>query len=369
MSNAGLLDQHFALQWVQQYIHLFNGDKSRVTIAGESAGAGSVMLQAMAYGGTRATELFVNAIGASPYLPMQYGYKDWIPPQAYYAFTIAAGCDVMDPYLHNGSLPIFECLQGKDSRTLINASMTVSQAGSYGTWAFLPVTDGTFVQDRPSVQFTSGKVNGVNGLFGNNANEGWAFVPQDLETEEELRKYLKITFPRFSNDNIKAILKTYPSSNAPEDPGAPLYAKNGEMGPTATNQSSVSSGQQQRANLIYGESTLSKHAKLQRPPTKADIFYSLSLLLARPSLQSTILHRPRLQIPILHPARNALHRSPRLLPLSSSHPTFLARLQHRLPHNLGELRHEIESLDQQPHRKWYLDGEPNSESDESLAGI
>lgn len=39
-----------ALQWVQQYIHLFNGDASRVTIAGESAGAGSVMLLGMAYG-------------------------------------------------------------------------------------------------------------------------------------------------------------------------------------------------------------------------------------------------------------------------------------------------------------------------------
>lgn len=42
--NAGLLDQHFGLQWVQAYIGLFGGNSSQVTISGESAGGGSVML-------------------------------------------------------------------------------------------------------------------------------------------------------------------------------------------------------------------------------------------------------------------------------------------------------------------------------------
>ena len=58
--NAGILDQLFALQWVQAYIELFGGDPSRVTISGESAGAGSVMLLDIAYGGTLGTSLFVN---------------------------------------------------------------------------------------------------------------------------------------------------------------------------------------------------------------------------------------------------------------------------------------------------------------------
>jgi hypothetical protein len=58
--NAGILDQHFALQWVQKYITCFGGDPSHVTISGESAGAGSVMLHDIAYGGTLGTSLFVN---------------------------------------------------------------------------------------------------------------------------------------------------------------------------------------------------------------------------------------------------------------------------------------------------------------------
>lgn len=60
MVNAGLLDQHFGLQWVQNYIHMFGGDGSRVTISGQSAGGGSVMLQDMAYGGSLGQSLFRN---------------------------------------------------------------------------------------------------------------------------------------------------------------------------------------------------------------------------------------------------------------------------------------------------------------------
>lgn len=57
--NAGLLDQRRALQWVQEHISKFGGDPSRVTIGGESAGAGSVMFHALGYGGQQ-TDLFSN---------------------------------------------------------------------------------------------------------------------------------------------------------------------------------------------------------------------------------------------------------------------------------------------------------------------
>ena len=53
-----MLDQEFAFQWIQRKISLFGGDPQKVTISGESAGAGAVMYHAMAKGGSPGDRLF-----------------------------------------------------------------------------------------------------------------------------------------------------------------------------------------------------------------------------------------------------------------------------------------------------------------------
>lgn len=252
--NAGLLDQTFALQWVQSYIHLFGGNASQVTISGESAGGGSVMLQAMAFGGYLGESLFSNVIAASPYLPMQYGYADFVPSQSYYAFAQTVGC-FDDLAQNNASNSIFQCLVSKDTMTLQNASAYISASGKYGTWGFLPVTDGSYIQQVPSQQLLKKQVNGLRMLSGNNANEGPAFTPQNIVTEADFIAFLRNTFPLFTEDDISRVLRYYPSSNASVMPGAPDFATSGTTNPTALNESTFGNGQQQRADNVYAETT------------------------------------------------------------------------------------------------------------------
>jgi carboxylesterase type B len=49
-SNLGLYDQRAGLDWVRQNIHHFGGDPERITVMGESAGAGSIMHHLTAFG-------------------------------------------------------------------------------------------------------------------------------------------------------------------------------------------------------------------------------------------------------------------------------------------------------------------------------
>ncbi|KAF8956363.1 Carboxylesterase [Flammula alnicola] len=62
--NAGLLDQRAGLEWIQRHISAFGGDPENVSISGESAGGASVMMQVVAYGGSKPVP-FKRAIAQS----------------------------------------------------------------------------------------------------------------------------------------------------------------------------------------------------------------------------------------------------------------------------------------------------------------
>ncbi|CAD6444998.1 f7ce6e87-ce21-4f39-a977-afb9dc6a0e20 [Sclerotinia trifoliorum] len=243
--NAGLYDMNFSFQWVQSHISKFGGDPSRVTIAGESAGGGGVMLQTMAFGGSLGTSLFNNGIVASPYLPMQYDYDGLKPEDSYEKFGNAVGC-------RSGNGSVFDCLVGTDTTALQNASAYVSANGDYGQWAFLPVTDGEFLVKRPSEQLLAGEVNGVRMLSGNNANEAPGFVPQHINTTTAFNTFTQSLFPLMSNSTLDRLHQTY---SIPSTIPGPLFASAGNKGPTALNQSVFAIGQQQRANNLYAETT------------------------------------------------------------------------------------------------------------------
>ncbi|KAI1404275.1 alpha/beta-hydrolase [Hypoxylon fuscum] len=247
--NAGIHDMHFALQWVHEYIHLFGGDPKQVTIAGESAGGGAVMLLGIAYGGDFNTTLFNGIIASSPYLPTQWGYDDVRPTEYYYQFADSLGC-LTDETRANNS--VFECLVSKDTDNLQNASNAVSVSGLYGQWAFIPVTDGILLRERPTKQLQGGKLNGIRVLTGNNENEGPDFTPQDITSQYRFRSFLLTNYPRLSEENITNILSHY---SIPVNSSKILANSDGENPPFSTTNSEWASGWQQAANNLYAETT------------------------------------------------------------------------------------------------------------------
>lgn len=172
-------------------------------------------------------------------------FDDTWPTLSYDAFANEAGCSDAEV--------AFECLQSADMVVLQNASAKISASGDYGQWAFIPVTDGTLVQTRPTEQLAIKKrVNGLRVLTGNNENEGPGFTPQNITSKEEFISFVLTNYPRLSEKNITSILDLY----AVPDNSSGIYAdSNGLTPPFSTTNSNWAIGWQQAANNLYAETT------------------------------------------------------------------------------------------------------------------
>ncbi|KAK4649815.1 hypothetical protein QC762_704820 [Podospora pseudocomata] len=248
--NAGHLDQALALAWVKLHICKFGGDPSKVTIAGQSAGAGSVMHHALAVNGDLGSLLFDKGLAQSPYLPYQPNFNDAIPTSRYYAFSAAAGCP------SSGS--VFSCLLSKSAADLELASLSVTASSTQGSWGFWPVTDGVYIKNRPTAQLTAKRVNGNKLLVGYNAHEGPLFVPgpDAIETQADLLAWMALWFPNLTSAQLNSILAINPNS-ALSSASGPRFETDGlnTGGFNAINTSPDGVGQKQRGNNIYAEAT------------------------------------------------------------------------------------------------------------------
>lgn len=65
-ANVGLHDSITAVEWTKQYISKFGGDPERITVIGESAGAGIINLMLTADSGNGT--LPFSQVGPTPHL-------------------------------------------------------------------------------------------------------------------------------------------------------------------------------------------------------------------------------------------------------------------------------------------------------------
>ncbi len=162
-ANWGLLDQIAALRWVRANVASFGGDPDAVTVAGQSAGALSVMDLMVAPG---AEGLFSRAIIQSPPLmdvaqPMADGVR-WAE-----ALGQAALGDVsarFDP----------QALRRVDSRRLVELHEQLLLTPEFrGARGALPTIDPGTLPRSPAAN--AGASPGVEVLIGHNAQEGTFF--------------------------------------------------------------------------------------------------------------------------------------------------------------------------------------------------
>jgi carboxylesterase type B len=114
--NAGLLDQKFALEWIQKYIHLFGGDPNKVTLMGESAGAGSILNHLAA---PNTSSLFHQVIAQSPFQP-----------------HLVELDGTFSRFLHALKVKTLEEARKLPSKDLLRANQKVIEGTFYGSYVF-----------------------------------------------------------------------------------------------------------------------------------------------------------------------------------------------------------------------------------------
>ncbi|KAK7461916.1 hypothetical protein VKT23_008347 [Stygiomarasmius scandens] len=212
--NAGLLDQEFALRWVQDHISKFGGDPEKVVIWGESAGAGSVMQHIISRGGETNPKLFRAAMTSSTYFPPQYDYNSRVSEALYNEVVSQANCGLSSNTL--------ACLREAKPELLAEVNTNISLNAFFGTFLFVPVVDGTFILERPTEALRKRKVNGENLLAVVNTNEGSMFVDQRMKLNTA--QYAGQLFPEFEPEQAQEVVNRY------QDLGSSLDQANTIMG-------------------------------------------------------------------------------------------------------------------------------------------
>ncbi|PWN36441.1 alpha/beta-hydrolase [Meira miltonrushii] len=169
--NYGIADQILALKWVRNNIKAFGGDPDRITIWGQSAGAGSVRAL---LGSPESRNLFAAAIPGSNLGGYDYGtsYSQYYTPQESYAVIgnatiFAAGCS------GNNSSTI-QCLQRVSAYDLQNTVPNKSPAN--GNSARFVIVDGTYITESRLNVTDRRKVANVPTLWGNVAEDAAPFL-------------------------------------------------------------------------------------------------------------------------------------------------------------------------------------------------
>lgn len=187
--NYGLLDQIAALQWVYDNIEAFGGDKTKITIAGESAGASSVNALCV----SPLTEgLFRYAIAESSGIVPKEPFHTF----RYYEDAVETGAEVRKEFGVSSSaelrnIPASELVKTQTQ----NSSMTV---------------DGYAITEQPYLTYEKGLNHEQALLNGFNVKEADAFLLGTKATNENYEELLAEDIGDYAHEMAQVVPPTLP---------------------------------------------------------------------------------------------------------------------------------------------------------------
>jgi para-nitrobenzyl esterase len=194
--NYGHLDQVAALRWIQRNIQHFGGDPGRVTIMGQSAGAGSAFsLQAS----PAAKGLFHRIVGMSGG-GMRFGAD--LPTQQE---AEATGLE-LEKALRVDSL---ESLRNVPADRILAVQAEFQLGGTAGTVRFRPNLDSHFMPKQPRETFATGEQHDVPLLVGFTRDES----SNELRAAKDLGQFREAA-KKYFGERSGEFLQLYPATEA-----------------------------------------------------------------------------------------------------------------------------------------------------------